>query len=182
MSGLRNLITKYTRIAAEIPEQRQKLALIYAHDAFGLTADRIQNTGIDARGNKMKGYSDKPMNVGRLNPNDFNSPSKIINFKKDAAKGKNNGSYKALREFLGRPTGYRNLTMDGTMFKSIEQVVAYHDEYKTIVEIRPKDAKTKKKVDNNSRIVAVNILAFGKDERAYLAELNKERIEQLLNK
>ena len=180
MSGLRNLITKYTNIAKVIPEQRQKLALIYAHDAFGLTADRIQNTGIDARGNKMKGYSEKPLKHWLLNPNDFNAPSKIAKFKKDAAKGSNNGSYKALRASYGLPVDKRTLTFDGTMFKSIEQVVAFHDEYKTIVEIRPKDAKTKKKVDNNSRIVNVNILAFGKDERAFLAELNKERIENLL--
>ena len=181
MSGLRNLIEKYTSIAKELPEQRQKLALIYAHDAHALTANRIQNSGIDARGSKMPLYSDKPFNLGKLNPNDFNAPSRIIKFKKDAAKKKNNGSYKALRQAYGLPIDRRNLTFDGTMWKSIEQIVAYHDEFKTIVEIRPKDPVTKMKVDNNSLIVKINILAFGKEERELLAELNEERINELLN-
>ncbi len=179
MAGLRNLIEKYTSIAKELPEQRQKLALIYAHDAHALTANRIQNSGIDARGSKMPLYSDRPFNLGKLDPNDFNAPSRIIKFKKDAAQNKNNGSYKALRQAYGLPVDRRNLTFDGTMWKSIEQVVAYHDEFKTIVEIRPKDPKTKMKVDNNSRIVKVNILAFGKEERELLAELNEERIREL---
>ena len=179
MAGLRNLIEKYTSIAKELPEQRQKLALIYAHDAHALTAQRIKNSGIDARGSKMKLYSDRPFNLGKLNPNDFNAPSRIIKFKKDAAKNKNNGSYKALRQAYGLPVDHRNLTFNGTMWKSIEQVVAYHDEFKTIVEIRPKDPRTKMKVDNNSRIVKVNILAFGKEERDLLADLNEERIREL---
>lgn len=179
MSGLKNLIQKYTAIAKELPEQRQKLALIYAHDAHALTANRIQNSGIDARGSKMKLYSERPFNLGKLDPNDFNAPSKIAKFKKDAAKGVNNGSYRALRQAYGLPIDKRTLTFDGTMWKSIEQVVAYHDEFKTIVEIRAKDAKTKSKVDNNSRIVNINILAFGKDEKEFLAELNKERIREL---
>ena len=180
MSGLRNLIQKYTKIAAELPEQRQKLALIYAKEAFALTSDRIQNTGFDARGSKMKPYSDNPFNLGRLNPNDFNAPGKVQKFKKDAAKGLNNGSYKAFRAAYGLPTDKRTLTVDGTMWKSIEQVVTYHDEYKTIVEIRPQDKETKRKVDANSRIVNINILAFGKDEKEFLSDLNKERIQKLL--
>ena len=181
MAGLRNLIEKYTSIAKELPEQRQKLALIYAHDAHAITAARIQNQGKDYSGSKMKGYSDRPFNLGKLDPNEFNAPSRIIKFKKDAAKKRNNGSYKALREAYGLPVDRRTLTFDGNMWKSIEQVVAYHDEFKTIVEIRPKDPKTKIKVDNNSRIVKVNILAFGKEERELLTELNKERINKLLN-
>jgi hypothetical protein len=180
VGGLRNLIQKYTSIAKELPEQRQKLALIYAHDAYALTADRLQNEGIDARGTKMKAYSDKPMKHWLLNPTNFNAPTKVSKFKKDAAKGVNNGSYKAFRSSYGLPTDKRTLTFDGTMLKSIDQVVVFHDEYKTIVEIRPKDIATKKKVDNNSRIVKVNILAFGKDEKDFLAELNRERINNLL--
>ncbi len=179
MAGLRNLIEKYTSIARELPKQRQDLALIYAHDAHRVTAQRIQNSGIDARGSKMPLYSDRPFNLGKLDPNDFNAPSRIIKFKKDAAQKKNNGSYKALRQAYGLPVDRRNLTFDGTMWKSIEQVVAYHDEFKTIVEIRPEDPRTKIKVDNNSRILKVNILAFGKEERELLAELNEERIREL---
>lgn len=183
MSGLRNLINKYTSIAKELPAQRQKLALIYAHDAHAITANRVQNTGIDARGNKFKQYSDKPFNIGKLNSKDFNAPSKIEKFKKDVAKGKIKGSYKALRAAYGLPTDKRTLTFDGDMFKSIEQVVVFHDEYKTIVEIRPKDKDkvNTEKVNRNSRIVGINILAFGKVEKDFLFDLNQERINKLLN-
>jgi len=95
MAGLRNLIEKYTSIAKELPKQRQDLALIYAHHAHALTANRIQNSGIDARGSKMPLYSDRPFNLGKLNPDDFNAPSKIIKFKKDAAQKKT-----VLRSFI----------------------------------------------------------------------------------
>lgn len=181
MSGLRNLIDKYTTIAKELPKQREKLALIYAHDAHAITANRVQNTGTDARGNKFKKYSERPFNWSKLNETDFNAPAKIRRFKKDAKEKKNNGSYRALREAYGLPTNIRTLTFDGAMFKSIDFTVTYHDEFKTIVEIRANNKENQLKVDQNSRIVGINILAFGKDEREFLAELNKERIQKLLS-
>ena len=58
MAGLRNLIEKYTSIAKELPEQRQKLALIYAHDAHMVTQDRLVNKGVNARGEKFPKYSE----------------------------------------------------------------------------------------------------------------------------
>jgi len=181
MGGIKNLIEKYTRIAKELPEQRQKLALIYAHDAHAITAARIQNTGIDARGNKMKPYSDRPFNTSKLDPSKFNAPARVVKFKKDAAAKKNNGSYKAFRQAYGLTVANRNLTFDGVMFKSIEQVVTYHDEFKTIVEIRAKDKENQRKVNANSAIVKINILAFGKAEKDLLSDLNKERIQELYN-
>jgi hypothetical protein len=181
MAGLRDMINRYTAIAKVIPEQRQKLALIYAHDAHAITANRVQNTGTDARGNKFKLYSERPFNLGLLNPTDFNAPSRVAKFKKDAAKGLNNGSYRAFRAAYGLPTDKRTLTFDGDMWQSIEQVVVFHDEYKTIVEIRSKDAENTRKVNSNSRIVGINILSFGKNEKDFLTELNKERINKLLN-
>lgn len=180
MAGLANLINKYTIIAKELPEQRQKLALVYAHDAHAITANRIQNTGTDARGTKMKSYSKRPFNWSSLNENKFNAPSKIKKFKKDAAEKKNNGSYEALRQAYGLPTNIRTLTFDGTMFKSIDFTVTYHDEFKTIVEIRANSKEQQLKVDQNSRILGINILAFGKGEKEFLADLNKERIQKLL--
>ena len=180
MSGIRDLINKYSKIANDLPEQRQKLALVYASDAFSMVADRIQNDGIDARGNKMKPYSEKKINLSKLDPTLFNAPSKIIQFKKDAKEGKNNGSYSALRKAYGLTISKRTLTFDGTMFASIEQKVVYHDEFKTIVEIRASNDKDQIKVDQNSKIVGINILAFGKTEQDLLSDLNKERIQKLL--
>ena len=180
MSGIRNLINKYKKIAEDLPEQRQKLALIYTADAFDLVQDRIQNDGIDARGNLMKKYSERPFNWSKLNPTEFNAPSKVEAFKKDAKAKKNNGSYSTFRKAYGLTTSKRTLTFDGTMFASIEQYITYHDEFKTIVEIRASNAKEQMKVDQNSRIVGINILAFGKAEQDMLSDLNKERIKEIL--
>jgi hypothetical protein len=179
VGGLKNLIQKYTSIAKELPEQRQKLALIYAHDAYALTQDRLVNDGVNARGQKFKPYSESNI-AHKLKPSNYMKPQIVVKFKKDAQQGKNNGSYRAFRQAYGRPTDKRTHNVDNNMLQSISQYVVFHDEYKTIVEIRPKDKETKRKVDANSRIVNINILAFGKDEKDFLAELNRERLNNLL--
>ena len=178
MAGLRNLIDKYTAIAKGLPEQRQKLALIYAHDAHMVTQGRLVNKGVNARGEKFPKYSESFI-AHKLIPSNYYKSEVVKKFKSDANAGKNNGSYRAFRAAYGRRTDIRTHNVDNNMLQSIEQVVAYHDEFKTIVEIRPKDPRTKMKVDNNSRIVKVNILAFGKEERDLLADLNEERIREL---
>ena len=180
MPDIKQMITNFKRIVSDLPETRQKLALIMAADAHALTADRIQNTGVNSRGEKMRLYSENPFNLGLLNPTDFNAPSKVEKFKKDASKGKNNGSYAALRRAYGLPTDKRTLTFDGDMFKSIEQVVTEHDNDKTIVSIKAKDRANQNKVNWNSGMVASNILSFGDDEKELIRELNKKRIKELL--
>jgi len=179
MAGIKEMIQKYAEIAKELPEQRQKLALIFAHDAHALVAQRIQNTGVDAKGAKMKLYSENTFRYWLLNESEFNSPTKIEKFKRDASNKKNNGSYRALRQVYGLPVDKRTLTFDGDMWKSIEPTVIYHDEFKTVVEIKAKDKVNQEKIDKNSKIVNVNILAFGEDELEFISELNKERIKDL---
>lgn len=174
------MIINFQRIVSELPETRQKLALIMAKDAHALTADRIQNSGINARGEKMPLYSQNPLNLGFINPIEFNAPTKIIKFKKDAQKGKNNGSYAALRKAYGLPIDKRTLTFDGDMFASIIQEVDEHDENKTIVSIRSSDRANQDKVNWNSKRVKSNILAFGDDEKKLISELNSKRIKDLL--
>ena len=180
MSGLRNLIEKYTKIAKELPAQREKLALVYAHDAYGITKSRLVNDGVNARGQKFKSYSESFI-ANKLIPSKYAKPGVVIKFKKDANEGKNNGSYRAFREAYGRPTDRRTHSVDNNMLQSIEQVVTFHDEFKTIVEIRAKDKENQRKVNANSAIVAINILAFGKAEKDLLSDLNKERIQELYN-
>ena len=180
MPGLRDLINKYTTIAKQLPEQRQKLALIYAHDAHAITQDRLVNEGKNANGVKFKSYS-KSFIAHKLLPSNYKKPQVVAKFKKDAQLGKNDGSYEAFRKAYGRRTDIRTHNVDNDMLQSIEQVVVFHDEYKTIVEIRAKDKENTRKVNANSRIVGINILAFGKAEKDLLFDLNKERINKLLN-
>lgn len=182
MPGLKDLIDKYKKIAKEMPEQRKRLALIYAREAHAITANRIQNTGINAEGQKMPLYSERPFNLGKLNPDTFNAPSKIIKFKKDASLKKNDGSYKALRKAYGLPVDKRTLTFDGGMFKSIIQEVTEHNELKTVVEIKANNEEEQEKINSNSNRVKSNILSFGKDEKELIRSLNEERVKNLLKR
>jgi len=180
MGGIRNLIEKYTRIAKELPGQRQKLALIYAHDAHAITQARLVNDGVNANGKKFPKYSEGFI-AHLLVPSKYAKSSVVVKFKKDANEGKNNGSYRAFRDAYGRRTDIRTHNVDNNMLQSIEQVVTFHDEFKTIVEIRAKDKENQRKVNANSAIVKINILAFGKAEKDLLSDLNKERIQELYN-
>lgn len=178
----KNLLNKYSKIIAEWPKERERLSLIMAHDAHALTADRIQNRGEGANGQKYKLYSEKPsIPFWKINPTDFNAPSKIQRFKDKAAKGTIEPSYANLRREYGLPTDKRTLTFDGDMFMSIEQVVTEHDEFKTVVTIRSKDRENQNKVNSNSKRLNSNILQFGKEEAELIREMNKERLKKMLS-
>ena len=176
MSGLRELTQKYASKLKDMPEKRKEFALKIAFDSFALVAYRIQNYGIDANGNKMKGYSTAKMPYWKLDPTDYNGSGKVSRFKKDAADGKVIPSYKTFREYYGLPTDKRTLTFDGDMFKSIEPFISEHTEVLTEVTIKSKDEKNQKKVNVNSNIVGINILSFGDDEKDFIREANEKRV------
>jgi hypothetical protein len=181
LSGFKDISKKYGTIIQEWPETRQQLALIMAHDAHALTADRIQNTGTDFKGKKYPTYSKKPnIPYWLINPTKFNAPSKIQRFKDKAAKGTIDPSYENLRREYGLPTDKRTLTFDGDMWHSIEQVVTEHDIFKTVVTIRAKDRDNQNKVNWNSGQLKSNILQFGKDEAELIRDMNKVRIDKIL--
>lgn len=180
MSGLASLVEKYKKIAKEMPEQRKRLALIYAHDAHAITANRIQNTGINAEGQKMPLYSENPLPLFFFDGSKTNAPSKAEKFKKDVKKGLIESSYKNFRKAYGLPVDKRTLTFDGDMFKSIGQEVVEHTDLKTVVEIKAKDQENQNKVNWNSNMVKSNILSFGKAEKELIRSLNEERVKNLL--
>lgn len=183
MADIKQMITNFQRIVSNLPETRQKLALIMASDAHALTADRIQNTGVNARGEKMPLYSQNPLPLFYFDDaGNKRSPSKLAKFKKDAQAGKNNGSYDAFRKAFGNPTDKRDLTFTGDMWKSIIIEVDEHTPTKTIVSVRSKDRANQDIVNYNSKRVKSNILAFSKDEKELIKKLNLKRIENLLKK
>ena len=57
MAGLDDLFTKYKGLAEELAANRDKFALQVASDVKGLVANRMQNSGVDSTGRKMKLYS-----------------------------------------------------------------------------------------------------------------------------
>lgn len=133
-------------MAAELAEDRQKFALITAKDVFALVANRIQNTGIDSDGAKMKAYTQ---------------------------------SWAKVRKAYGLPINMRTLTFTTDMFKSIRPEVTEHNEARTVVEIKSRDAFNQKKVNGNSAIIGKSILGFSKEERQIVTEANEERIGKL---
>ena len=180
MSIFKKLIDKYNGIIKEITDERLNLSLIMASDTFQLVAERIQETGTGADGVKFPLYSKNLMPYWLINPSDFNGSAKIAKFKKDAAKGKNNGSYDALRKVYGVPTDKRTLTLDGDMFKSIVPTVESHTKTKTVVVLRAKDKTNQNKVNWNSNQLGINILSWSKEEDEFMGLLNKKRIEKLI--
>jgi hypothetical protein len=179
MAGLQDISQKYSKILNEMPKQRERLALIFAKDAFALVANRIQNSGIDKDGEKMPLYSRAPLPYWKLNENEFNAPTKIKKFKSDSAAGKIQPSYESLRKAYGLPTDKRTLTFDGAMFKSIIQEVTRHEDYITEVTIKSENRKDQNKVNSNSKIIGKNILSFGDIEGKFLRELNEKRIKDM---
>lgn len=57
MTGLKDLLNKYSSKIEELAANRQKEALIISKDLYALVARRLQNQGIDSKGNKFKLYS-----------------------------------------------------------------------------------------------------------------------------
>ena len=180
MAGLQNIVNKYTRIAKELPAQRQQLALIMATDANALVVDRIQNEGVGADGNKFKLYSENLFPYWFMKPSDFNASSKVTKFKKDASKGKNNGSYKAFRSAYGLPTDKRTLTVDNTMWSDIHVEIESHDRNQTTVITKASTEDSQNKVNWNSNQLNINILSYGEEEKQLIEELNEERVNKLL--
>lgn len=179
--GFSEMILKYQNIVKKAQDTRDQFALVTAKDMHALTANRIQNEGKGADGNKFKLYSQNLFPYWFLRDSDFNAPSKIKKFKNDAAKKKNNGSYDALRKTYGLPTDKRTLTFDGGMFKSIDTYIQSSDLNSTTVVIKPDNAEDQKKVNYNSAQLDQNILAFGNEEKELVRELVKKRAFNLLN-
>lgn len=90
------------------------------------------------------------------------------------------GTYAAKRKSLGLPIDKRTHTFTGSMLISVRPIVVEHTLTKTVVEIRSDDRKNQDKINENSKIVGINILSSNEEERALLEELNLERIQRIL--
>ena len=89
-------------------------------------------------------------------------------------------NYKAKRRALGLPVDRRTHTFSGDMFKSTRPIVIEHNVNRTIVEIRGNDRENQNKINENSRIVGINILSLNEEEKNILDELNLERVNKVM--
>ena len=180
--GFEQMKKRYQIVLNEMIEQRQTEALIIANDVQAITANRIQNSGIGADGNKYKLYSRHRLKYWLFNPTVFNSPKKIREWQFDAEYGQNNASYESLRKAYGLPIDKRTLTFDGNMWKDIFSEVIKHDQDSTIVEIKARSKENQNKVDSNSAQLKTNILSLSSDEQDFVNESNQKRIQRYLKK
>ena len=192
MSDLKDLANKYKKAVVELNTNRELFALQVAKDAHALTANRIQNKGINAEGEKLSAYSRKHMPWWFLNPSDYPSQGKIEKFKKDArteeAKAKKEKrdpnpdkvSYYGLRKAYGLPVDKKTLTFTERMFSSIVQEVEKSTDTSTTVIIKGNNSTEQAKINFNSAREKTNILALDKNEKEMVSEANRLRIEKLL--
>lgn len=85
----------------------------------------------------------------------------------------------ALRKAYGLPINMRTLTFTGDMFASIHQEVIENTETRTVVEIKSRDRENQDKINENSDIVDISILAFDKDEEEMITDANRERLAKI---
>lgn len=192
MSDLKDLAAKYKKAVTELNANRELFALQVAKDAHALTANRIQNKGVNAEGQKMKAYSKNLMPFWFLNPSDYPSQAKITKFKKDASKetakakkekrdpDPDKVSYYGLRKAYGLPVDKRTLTFTERMFSSIVQEVEKSTETSTTVIIKANNDTEQAKINFNSAREKTNILALDKNEKQMVEEANRQRVEKLL--
>lgn len=143
---VRERLKAYQDIGKELADSRESFALKIAFDTKALVADRVQNTGVDANGSKMKGY---------------------------------NKQYAAFRKAYGLPIDKRTLTFTGDMWSSVRPEVIEHNEKRTVVETKARDTENQAKVNYNSKIVEISILAPDKQERQLITDANQERIDKI---
>lgn len=194
MAALKDLAEKYKQIILELNNTRETNCLIIAKDAFALASNRIQNTGVNAEGQKMKGYSKRPIKWWLLNPLEFSGAGKIEKFKKDAAKEtakakKENRepspekvSYYGLRKAYDLPVDKRTLTFTGAMFSDIIQKVEKKTDTSITIVIKAKSEEEQRKVNVNSSREKTNILSLSDEERQMVHEANVIRIDKILKR
>jgi hypothetical protein len=180
MAGIQDLINKYTRILAELPIEREKIALTIANEAKALAASRVQNEGKNSKGGKMPLYSDKPLPLYYFG--NSNNQGAVAKFKKDVTDGKAVSSYETFRRYHGMPTDKRTTTFTGDMWKDVHVEITEKTATKTEVTIKARSQRNQNKLNWNSKTANTNILSLSDEERKLINEAHQEMINEYLKK
>jgi hypothetical protein len=182
MSTFKQIAEDLKQKLIQLEQTRIDRAFILMSDAYELIVLRVQNTGVNADGSKMPGYSTTPsFYAAFLDPSNFNGTAKIKKFKDDYKKGKNTGSYKEQRKAYGLPSEFRNLTFDGAMFNSIRPIVKLTDTNVVEVFFDGTDELTRKKIAGNIKNAKTNFLRLNEEEREILSKANRARIAKIFD-
>lgn len=163
---------------------------------LSLLRDRIQKTGIDAKGNKFKAYSTKDMLIGKssfpkksVQIEVFGSKEKRKNlewvtlggnrfaqFLEVSAGGDNGlkrlavlkGGYKKWRELMGAQTDHVDFSVSNNMWNDINLISSNADHQKGIAIIGAKQDIEKKKLAGNTK------------RKGDILDLSKKEIDELM--
>jgi hypothetical protein len=149
----------------------------------GVTANtmikkRVINTGVDAKGNKYKPYSTKPM-LANCSSMTGSACSKIAGSKDKrkelqwvTLKGHKlfeiDGGYKEYRELHGRQTDHVDFSFTNSMWSDVNVISNTGDHIKGVAIIGAKQEKEKKKLEGNTK------------RRGDILDLSKTEIDELM--
>jgi hypothetical protein len=139
---------------------------------------RVINTGVDAKGNKYKPYSTKPM-LANCSSMTESACSKIASSKEKrkelqwvTLKGHKlfeiDGGYKEYRELHGRQTDHVDFSFTNSMWSDVNVISNSGDHNKGVVIIGAKEEKHKKKLEGNTK------------RRGDILDLSKTEIDELM--
>jgi hypothetical protein len=148
-----------------------------AMSALTLIKERVQETGTNAKGQKYKPYSTKPM-LANCSSMILSSCNKIAGSKEKrkelkwvTIKGKKlfeiPGGYKQYRELMGRQTAFVDFSVTNNMWNDINIISKSSDHQKGVAIIGAKQEIEKKKLEGNTK------------RRGDILDLNAKEIEDL---
>jgi hypothetical protein len=148
-----------------------------AAEALTLIKQRVQETGVNAKGQKYKPYSTKPM-LANCSTMILSACSKIAGSKEKrknldwkTIKGHKlfeiPGGYKQYRELMGRQTDHVDFSVTNDMWNDINVISKNSDHQKGIAIIGAKQEIEKKKLEGNTK------------RRGDILDLSAKEIEEL---
>jgi len=152
-------------------------------DDLALVASRVINKGLRSDGSSTGTYSKSvvpsPFYIPKLTRMNFTNPIKKL---KDIQK--THGwffSYETFRKETGRPTGFKNFSLSGKMWKGIKALIVGANSTSVTYVIDSDDPEA-------SKLIAFNTAQFGPfleqsaEERALISKLNRIRVLNVLKK
>ncbi|MEN6568981.1 MAG: hypothetical protein ABFC18_03110 [Rikenellaceae bacterium] len=192
------------RVSNEIQSRLGNTMIQIGNDALYKIKERIQGSGVNAKGEKFKPYSTKEMLVGGKS---FRKKDATMFFNRKGLdwkslrkpgvgkppEGKHNkksdyvrlavlpGGYKQLREISGLQASFVDFTFTTDMWSNIGIVSDVAEANKGIVRISAKTEKEKKKLEGNTARRG-NILELSDKELAEVSETFGMRLQQIIDK
>jgi hypothetical protein len=160
-------IPEYNKRLGKVIQQTQNFdngqtIIKVAAEATRLIKTRIQETGIDAKGDKFRAYSTKPMLVGCKSFIQKDKCTKLFGSKKKrkelewrTVNGHHlailEGGYKELRAMQGRRVDITNFSMTNDMWNDINVISGAGDHISGMAIIGARKLSEKKKLEGNTK-------------------------------